>query len=217
MSAFNPPNKPKMEIKEASFIISNTDYRKCPPPTLPEFAFIGRSNVGKSSLINMLCKRKGLARISVQPGKTQTINHFLINKEWYLVDLPGYGYAKISKTAREKWKKIIGDYVTKRENLIYTFILIDLRIPPQQIDLEVINNFGEMQLPFAMVFTKYDKLKHLEANTNLENYKSELLESWDELPPVFVTSSTKGMGRDVMLDFIAENNKLFRTMHSLPR
>ncbi len=201
-----------MEIKEASFIISNTDYRKCPPPVLPEFAFIGRSNVGKSSLINMLCKRKGLARISVQPGKTQTINHFLINKEWYLVDLPGYGYAKISKTSREKWKKMIGDYVTKRENLVYTFILIDLRIPPQQNDLEVINNFGEMQLPFALVFTKFDKLKPLEASANLENYKSELLESWEELPPLFVTSSASALGRDEMLDFIEENNNLFRKM-----
>jgi len=160
----------------------------------------------------MLCKRKGLARISVQPGKTQTINHFLINKEWYLVDLPGYGYAKISKTSREKWKKMIGDYVTKRENLVYTFILIDLRIPPQQNDLEVINNFGEMQLPFVLVFTKFDKLKPIEASANLENYKSELLESWEELPPLFVTSSASGLGRDEMLDFIEENNNLFRKM-----
>lgn len=212
MPAVNPKNRWDMEIREASFIISNTDYRKCPPPVLPEFAFIGRSNVGKSSLINMLCKRKGLARISVQPGKTQTINHFLINKEWYLVDLPGYGYAKISKTSREKWRKMIADYVTKRENLVYTFILIDLRIPPQQNDLEVINNFGEMQLPFALVFTKSDKLKPIEAADNLENYKIKLLEMWEELPPVFVTSSTKGLGRDEILKFIEENNRLFRKM-----
>lgn len=201
-----------MEIKQASFIISNTDYRKCPPETLPEYAFIGRSNVGKSSLINMLCNRKGLAKISVQPGKTQTINHFLIDGEWYLVDLPGYGYAKRSKTSREKWKKMIGDYLTNRRNLVYTFILIDLRIPPQSNDLEMIGNFGEMELPMALVFTKYDKLKPLEAKQNFDNYCQELLKSWESLPPVFISSAKTGYGRDKVLDFIELNNKVYSKM-----
>jgi GTP-binding protein len=201
-----------MEIKQASFVISNTDYRKCPPETLPEYAFIGRSNVGKSSLINMLCSRKGLAKISVQPGKTQTINHFLIDNEWYLVDLPGYGYAKRSKTSREKWKKMIGDYLTNRRNLVYTFILIDLRIPPQSNDLEMIGNFGEMELPMALVFTKYDKLKPMEAKQNFENYCQELLKAWESLPPVFISSAKTGHGRDEVLDFIALNNKVYSKM-----
>lgn len=198
-----------MEIQKASFIISNTDYRKCPPATLPEYAFIGRSNVGKSSLINMLCNRRGLAKISVQPGKTQTINHFLIDESWYLVDLPGYGYAKTSKKSREKWKKMIGEYLSNRLNLVYTFILIDLRISPQNNDLEVIGSFGESELPMAIVFTKHDKLKPDEATRNFENYKQELLKSWESLPPIFISSAKMGLGRTEILSFVEDNNKVF--------
>ncbi len=199
-----------MLIKKAEFIISNTDHRKCPPPVLPEYGFIGRSNVGKSSLINMLCGRKKLAKTSVQPGKTQLINHFLINKEWYLVDLPGYGYAKISKTSRAKWQKMIDKYLINRQNLLTTFVLIDLRLPPQAIDIEIINNFGVSQLPLALVFTKQDKLKKKEAETNLENYRQHLLESWEELPPIFVTSANTKTGRDEILNFIEKNNPVFK-------
>lgn len=199
-----------MLIKKAEFIISNTDHRKCPEPILPEYAFIGRSNVGKSSLINMLCDRNKLAKISVQPGKTQLINHFLINKEWYLVDLPGYGYAKISKTSRAKWKKMIDKYLFNRLNLLTTFVLIDLRLPPQEIDTEMINSFGVSGLPLALVFTKHDKLKKREAETNLENYKQHLLLSWEELPPIFVTSSKTKLGREEILEFIEENNPVFK-------
>ncbi len=198
-----------MEIKQATFVISNTDDRKCPTGNLPEYAFIGRSNVGKSSLINMLCGRKSLARISVTPGKTRTINHFLINEQWYLVDLPGYGYAKISKKERIKWKKMIDDYLFNRSNLMTTFVLIDLRIPPQPVDQEIINGFGANQLPMALVFTKYDKLKPDAAEKNLQDYRSFLLESWETLPPHFVTSSKTGMGREDILGFISENNKIF--------
>ncbi len=191
-----------MHITQAEFISSNTDYRKCPPPERPEYAFIGRSNVGKSSLINMLCGRKKLAKTSVSPGKTQLINHFLINNEWYLVDLPGYGYARISKKEREKWKKMIDQYLFHRPNLIYTFILIDLRHPPQAIDTGIINNFGMNRLPVALVFTKYDKLKKTEAEANLDDYKTHLLDTWESLPPLFVTSSKTKMGRDEILRFI---------------
>lgn len=198
-----------MIIKEASFVQSNTDYRKCPPPLLPEYAFIGRSNVGKSSLINMLCERRALARISVQPGKTQLINHFLINDRWYLVDLPGYGYAKVSKKSRSKWETMISNYLINRLNLMCTFVLIDLRIPPQEIDLNMISSFGENQLPLALVFTKYDKLKPAQATENLEIYKEELSKQWEELPPLFVSSSRTAAGRDAILDFIEANNKVF--------
>ncbi|MBE0637753.1 MAG: YihA family ribosome biogenesis GTP-binding protein [Bacteroidales bacterium] len=201
-----------MEIKKATFVISNTDYQKCPPATLPEYAFIGRSNVGKSSLINMLCNRKGLAKISVQPGKTQTINHFLVDDEWYLVDLPGYGYAKRSKTSREKWKKMIGEYLTNRVNLVYTFILVDLRIPPQNNDLEVISRFGESELPMAIIFTKHDKLKPDEATRNIDTYQKELLNSWESLPPVFISSAKTALGRDEILSFVEHNNKVFASM-----
>jgi len=199
-----------MEIKKTTFVISNTDYRKCPPPNLPEYAFIGRSNVGKSSLINMLCNRRALAKISVQPGKTQTINHFLIDDSWYLVDLPGYGYAKTSKKNRELWKKMIGSYLTNRPNLVYTFILIDLRIPPQEIDFETINSFGEAALPMAIVFTKQDKLKPAESEQQLENFKTLLFNSWDELPPLFVTSARTKFGKNLILNFIEENNQIFK-------
>jgi len=198
-----------MIIKDASFVISNSDYRKCPSPSLPEFAFIGRSNVGKSSLINMLCNRKGLAKVSVQPGKTQLINHFLINNSWYLVDLPGYGYAKISKTCREKWKKMINDYLNFRLNLLCTFILIDLRIPPQANDREVIDTFGESQWPFAIVFTKYDKMGQTEAQSNISTYKKDLSQRWEELPPMFVSSAITTLGRDEILTFIEESSRVF--------
>lgn len=181
---------------------------------MPEYAFIGRSNVGKSSLINMLCNRRSLAKISVTPGKTQTINHFLINEQWYLVDLPGYGYAKRSKKSRQSWKKMTDDYLLNRSNLMTTFVLVDLRIPPQDIDLEVISGFGEKQLPMALIFTKYDKLKPDEAKGNLRRYQKLLLESWETLPPYFVTSSKSGKGRDELLGFISENNRVFQKVFS---
>ncbi len=201
-----------MLIKKAEFIISNTDYRKCPAPTLPEYAFIGRSNVGKSSLINMICDRNKLAKTSVKPGKTQLINHFLINKEWYIVDLPGYGYAKASKSSRNMWQKMIDQYLLNRPNLMSTFVLIDLRLPPQQIDTDIISNFGLSQLPVALVFTKHDKLKKRDAESNFEIYKKHLLQSWEELPPIFVTSSLTKMGRDEILDFIETNNPVFKLL-----
>lgn len=196
-----------MLVKEARFVVSNSNYKSCPPPIIPEYAFIGRSNVGKSSLINMLSNHKGLAKTSVSPGKTQLINHFLINEEWYLVDLPGYGYAKTSKKSREKWKKMIEDYLVNRENLVFTFVLIDLRIPPQKNDREIIDNFGESQLPLGLVFTKYDKLSRTEAEKNLSIYKKELHKNWEELPPIYVTSSKTTLGRDELLDFIERTNK----------
>lgn len=198
-----------MEIKESKFVMSNTDHRMCPPPVLPEFAFIGRSNVGKSSLINMLTQRKNLARISVQPGKTQLINHFLIDDRWYLVDLPGYGYAKVSKKSRAQWQRMIDGYLTHRINLMCTFILVDLRIEPQANDQEMIDKFGANQWPFALVFTKADKLKPAEVTTNYELYRQSLLERWEELPPMFITSAEKATGRDEVLAFIDESRQFF--------
>ena len=198
-----------MEIKESKFVMSNTDHRLCPPPVLPEFAFIGRSNVGKSSLINMLTQRKNLARISVQPGKTQLINHFLIDDRWYLVDLPGYGYAKVSKKSRAQWQRMIDGYLTHRINLMCTFILVDLRIEPQANDQEMIDKFGANQWPFALVFTKADKLKPAEVTTNYELYRQSLLERWEELPPMFITSAEKATGRDEVLAFIDESRQFF--------
>ena len=198
-----------MLIKDAKFVISNTDFRKCPPPDKPEFAFIGRSNVGKSSLINMLCERKSLAKISVRPGKTRLINHFIINNTWYLVDLPGYGYAKVSKTSRAKWQKMINGYLINRLNLMNTFILIDLRIPPQNNDLEMINSFGLNELPFAIIFTKADKLKKQEIDTNISLFRNTLLEKWEELPPIFISSAVKRTGRDEILTFIGQTLSAF--------
>jgi len=198
-----------MQINDSKFIVSNSTYLKCPPPFMPEFAFIGRSNVGKSSLINMLCGRKGLAKISGKPGKTQLINHFLINNQWYLVDLPGYGYAKVSKTEREKWKKMIDGYLQRRLNLLCTFILIDIRIEPQQIDLQMLENFGAHGLPFAMVFTKADKLKPAEIETNLAEYKRVLNENWEELPDILVTSADDGRGKDELLSYIEKTMPIF--------
>ncbi len=195
-----------MDIKEARFIVSNTDVAKCPRPDKPEYAFIGRSNVGKSSLINMLTGRKSLAKTSGKPGKTRLINHFLINEEWYLVDLPGYGYAKIAKKEREKWEKFLRTYILQRENLYNLFVLIDSRHNPQPIDLEFMEWLGLSQIPFSIVFTKTDKLKPEELEANIKYYEEKLLETWDSVPPVFVSSAEKGTGKNEILKYIAEIN-----------
>ena len=196
-----------VEIKSAAFVISNTDIEKCPSDDKPEYAFIGRSNVGKSSLINMLTQKKGLAKTSGKPGKTQLINHFMINDEWYIVDLPGYGYAKTSKKNRAIWEKFISDFLTKRESLVNIFVLLDSRLEPQKIDLEFMNWCGEKQLPFSMVFTKIDKLSSSALQKNLARYKKEMLKYWEELPPVFVTSSTSAFGREKLLNYIEAINE----------
>jgi GTP-binding protein len=193
-----------MIIQSAEFIISNTDYLKCPETTKPEFAFIGRSNVGKSSLINMLVDQKKLAKVSGTPGKTQTINHFIINGQWFLVDLPGYGYAKLSKEDRWNFGKMIEVYLENRQNLFCTFILIDSRLPLQAIDLDFINWMGKHHLPIAIVLTKTDKLKQSELGKSKYNIEAALLKSWEELPPLFITSSEKKSGRDKLLGFIEE-------------
>ena len=196
-----------MLIKSAEFIISNTDHRKCLQDGKPEYAFIGRSNVGKSSLINMLTNRKGLAMTSSTPGKTMLINHFLINDEWYLVDLPGYGYARRGKENRERLQKIIEDYVLEREQLTSLFVLVDSRHEPQKIDLEFMEWLGENGVPFSIVFTKGDKQGPVKLQQNVEAYKQKLLETWEELPPVFVTSSEKRSGREELLEYIEAVNK----------
>ncbi len=196
-----------MQIKSAEFVISNTDYRKCPAGNMPEYAFIGRSNVGKSSLINMLCEKKGLAQTSQKPGKTQLINHFLINDAWYLVDLPGYGYSQRGKSNRLSLRKLIESYILLREQLTCLFVLVDSRHKPQEIDLEFMQFLGEKQVPFAIIFTKGDKQSMQKLNEQVDAYKQVLLESWEELPPVFVTSSSKRMGRDELLEYIDEINK----------
>jgi GTP-binding protein len=198
-----------MNITEAKFVISNTDPDKCPEEALPEYAFIGRSNVGKSSLINMLTNRKHLAKTSGTPGKTQLINHFIINGKWYLVDLPGYGYAKVSKSSKASWEKMIRDYLLKRKNLMNTFVLVDARLEPQKIDLAFINWLGEKQIPFSIVFTKSDKLKKQQIIYSVELYKKELRQSWDELPPLFITSSEIKTGKEDLLDYIESINKTF--------
>jgi GTP-binding protein len=191
-----------MKIKTAEFLISSADYKGCPDTELPEFAFIGRSNVGKSSLINMLMGNKSLAKTSGTPGKTQLINHFIVNEKWYLVDLPGYGYAKVSKNQRDKFQKIISDYLLKRTSLTLVFVLLDSRLDPQMIDLEFINWCGENHVPFAMVFTKIDKLSSAELNRNLAKYNKELLKTWEEIPPVFTTSATSASGKEPVLNYI---------------
>lgn len=195
-----------MEIKKAEFVISNTDVKLCPSDGLPEYAFIGRSNVGKSSLINMLTNRKGLAKTSQKPGKTLLINHFIINDEWYLVDLPGYGYATAGKSTRDKLKKIIEGYILFREQLTCLFVLLDCRHEPQAIDLEFMEWLGLSGIPFALVFTKSDKLSKSRLNENISVYRQKLEESWEELPPVFVTSSEKAEGREELLNYISEIN-----------
>ena len=196
-----------MNIKSAEFKISNSDYRKCPDTRLPEYAFIGRSNVGKSSLINMLTGRKALAKTSATPGKTLLINHFLINGEWYIVDLPGYGFAKRSKESREQLSRMIQGYVLGREQMTNLFVLVDSRLKPQKIDMEFIQWLGENGVPFAIVFTKMDKLGKVAGPAAVEAYKKELLKTWEELPPIFMTSSEDARGRDELLGYIDEINK----------
>jgi GTP-binding protein len=199
-----------MEIKSAEFIISNTDYKKSPDSNLPEYAFIGRSNVGKSSLINMLCNRKGLAMTSSKPGKTLLINHFLINNNWHLVDLPGYGYATAGKKMRDQLQNIIESYILYREQLSCLFLLIDSRHEPQKIDLEFMEWLGENGIPFAIVFTKLDKMSTARAKACLKVYQDKLFEQWEELPPIFATSSEKFIGRDELLNYIDGINKTLR-------
>ena len=195
-----------MVIKSAEFVISNSRVEKCPTTGLPEYAFIGRSNVGKSSLINMLTARKGLAMTSQKPGKTQLINHFIINDAWYLVDLPGYGYARLGKDSRDSLRRMIEDYVLERKELVLLFVLLDCRHEPQKIDLEFIQWLGEEGVPFALIFTKADKLSKGRLAANVEAYKAKLREEWEELPPIFVTSSEERMGRDELLGYIEEVN-----------
>ena len=195
-----------MIIKSAEFAISSPNWRKCPQDGRPEYAFIGRSNVGKSSLINMLTGMKGLAKTSGRPGKTQLINHFLINNEWYLVDLPGYGYARTSKSTREAFSSMIREYFLHREALVNTYVLIDSRIPPQRIDLEFINFLGQNGVPLTIVFTKTDKEKQREVMGNIKLMKQELSQLWEELPPMLLTSSLTGYGRDALLDQIETIN-----------
>lgn len=182
------------------------DVKKCPATKFPEYAFIGRSNVGKSSLINLITGTKKLAKISVSPGKTQTINHFLINDSWYLVDLPGYGFAKISKDKRQEWLKLINRYILERENLTCLFILLDSRVEPQKNDMEFITWVGTNQIPFVIVFTKSDKLKHSQLSRNISLYKEKLLETWEELPPMLVTSAITRSGKEEILEFINNTN-----------
>ena len=191
-----------MIIKKAEFVISNTDPERCPITGQPEFAFVGRSNVGKSSLINMLTGYGDLAKVSTAPGKTRLINHFNINDQWFLVDLPGYGYAKVGRSSREKWLSFIRKYLTIRENLYCVFALIDSRHKPQANDLEFMNYLGHNEIPFAMVFTKADKLSRRQLDKNITDYKNEMLETWEELPPLFITSSGTKQGRDELLGFI---------------
>jgi len=198
-----------MDIKTASFVMSNTDFTKLPEPDRPEYAFIGRSNVGKSSLINMLCDRTKLAKISGTPGKTQLINHFVINEEWYLVDLPGYGYAKISKKDRNKWQGFTYQYIKRRQNLMGVFVLVDSRIPPQKIDLEFMEWLANNEIPFVIVFTKIDKRASRDMNKQLKAYEKEMLKTWEHMPKIFNTSAVSKFGKDKLLHFIAETNEVF--------
>lgn len=197
-----------MKINSAVFKISNSEVEKCPKEPRHEYAFIGRSNVGKSTLINMLTGKKGLAMTSSTPGKTMLINHFLVNNEWYIVDLPGYGYANRDKASREKLKRIIDSYILQRRQLTNLFVLIDSRHEPQKIDVEFMAWLGENEVPFSIVFTKVDKLSKTAAAKNVADYCATLLEQWEELPPVFMTSGEKGEGRENLLDYIEELNKL---------
>lgn len=196
-----------MEIKTAEFVISAPTVGMCPADSKPEYAFIGRSNVGKSSLINMLCRNRKLAKTSATPGKTLLINHFIINKEWYLVDLPGYGYAKRSKTEIAKLDQMIRGYILQRQQLVNVFVLVDVRLEPQKIDIEFINWLGQSSIPFSIVFTKADKLNTTRVQSNVEAYKRTLAETWEEMPPMIVTSSEKRQGRDELLNYIEAINK----------
>ena len=204
-----------MLIKTAEYLQSEADWRKCPSPNLPEYAFIGRSNVGKSSFINMLTNNKSLAKTSSKPGKTQTINHFLINKNWYLVDLPGYGFAKTSKTNREKWQKMISDYLLFRENLQLVFVLVDARLEPQRIDVDFINNLGERGIPFAIIFTKTDKNNTGKTMSNMQKMKNVLAETWEELPQMMKSSAVSGLGKEEILNFIEEINQQYHSNTTL--
>lgn len=202
-----------MEIRDAKYLISNADYAACPAPDKAEYAFIGRSNVGKSSLINMLCNKKALAKTSAAPGKTQLINHFEVlsdtKDKWYLVDLPGYGYAKVSQSSRRRWEQMIENYIRKRENLTNLFVLVDSRHEPQKIDLEFIEQLGNWEIPFAIIFTKADKNKPGATLRNVKAFIAKLQETWEESPPFFVTSSETGEGRKLVLDYIDDLNKAF--------
>ena len=195
-----------MKIKSADFVISNTDIDKCPKERIPEYAFIGRSNVGKSSLINMLTGRKSLAKTSGKPGKTQLINHFKINDNWFLVDLPGYGYAKVSKKNRSIFAKFIYEYLEKRENLICTFVLVDSRHEPQKTDMLFMEWLGQNQIPFVIVFTKMDKLSSSQLNKNITKYKTEMLKTWEDIPQTFRSSAESGLGKFEILKFIEQTN-----------
>ena len=196
-----------MEIKNSEFVISAPMVSMCPKDTKPEYAFIGRSNVGKSSLINMLCRHKGLAKTSATPGKTLLINHFIINKEWYLVDLPGYGFAKRSKKEVARLDQMIRGYILGREQLVNTFVLVDVRLEPQAIDLEFMNWLGVSGVPFSILFTKADKLSASKVKLNIDAYQKKMLETWEEMPPFFITSAEKGTGREEVLDYIEKINK----------
>lgn len=195
-----------MQIKSAEFVMSNSEVSKCPKDRLPEYAFIGRSNVGKSSLINMLMQRKSLAKTSGRPGKTQLINHFLVNKNWYLVDLPGYGYARVSKSSKKVFQKFITNYFEKREQMVLAFVLVDCRHEPQPIDMEFMQWMGESGIPFNIIFTKADKLKPKALEQNISAYQDKMLETWEEMPPYFITSASNSEGRDEVLNYIEELN-----------
>ncbi|GIM61630.1 putative GTP-binding protein EngB [Capnocytophaga canis] len=199
-----------MIITKAEFVVSNSDVSKCPNEPLPEYAFIGRSNVGKSSLINMLTNNKNLAKTSGRPGKTQLINHFKINNNWFLVDLPGYGYARVSKSTKKVFQKFITQYFEKRHQLVCAFVLVDARHEPQKIDLEFMHWLGENSIPFAIIFTKADKLKPNAIERNVEAYRQTLLETWEEFPPYFVTSSESRLGKEELLQYIEDINKSLR-------
>jgi len=199
-----------MDIKTAEFIKSSTHFKDCPPENLPEYAFLGRSNVGKSSIINMLTGYGKLAKTSASPGKTQLINHFIINESWYLADLPGFGYAKVSKKLRQQWGPMIQNYLMNRNNLICSFLLVDSRHEPQKSDIENMEWFGTKGLPFAIVFTKADKLSSTQLQSNISHYRKKLAENWDPLPDMFITSSEKRMGRDEILGFIDHFNKAYQ-------
>jgi GTP-binding protein len=198
-----------MEITQAEFVGGYPRVTLCPEDSKPEYAFIGRSNVGKSSLINMLCKRSNLAQTSKSPGNTQSINYYIINKPWYLVDLPGYGYAKVSQRMRQKWRQMIEGYILKRPTLFCVFVLVDCNIPPQEIDLEFIDWLGQMKIPFALLFTKVDRLNPEEVDANISRFREKMLETWEEMPHYFVTSSHKNTGRVEVLSYLDELNTRF--------
>jgi GTP-binding protein len=197
-----------MNISQAEFVMSNSDVKKCPAPNKPEYAFIGRSNVGKSSLINMLTNNNSLAKTSAKPGKTQLVNHFLINKEWYLVDLPGYGFAKVAKSTKQRFSKLIFKYIESRPNLVNLFVLIDSRHKPQAKDVEFMEWLGINEVPFVIIFTKADKLTKRQLKENMDTYQNEMLKTWEEMPPYFISSSSSKMGKEEILDYIGKTNQM---------